>query len=106
MFFKKVIMMVAAAGFFHSVTLQAQEQEQLMSEEQGDTDLALDESANQSIATSDNVGYIHWDFLTCVCDVELCRDEAQQAGFPHYRVRHEHFRCQGHDHLACYGGHH
>lgn len=61
---------------------------------------------NQSLGDQDKVAHIHWDFITCVCTDHECQDEADYHGYDHYRTQHDHFRCSGHEHLACYGGHH
>ena len=48
----------------------------------------------------------HWDFITCTHDEHECSHEAQHHGYHHYYAVHDHARCPGHEHYACYGGHH
>ena len=49
---------------------------------------------------------LHWHFITCVRDNHECYHEAQHHGYHHYRARHDHQRCHGKKHYACWGAHH
>lgn len=66
---------------------------------EGTTSLASGEVA-------DPTAHVYWHFITCVHDDHECLHEAEHHGYEHYKAVHDSRSCHGHEHYACYGGHH
>lgn len=69
----------------------------------GETAIETSTDGAQEAAGSE---HIDWHFITCVHDDHECEHEAEHHGYDHHKVEHNHRRCKGHEHYACYGGHH